>query len=68
VPNRQFQQFDPETRLLEFFRSMSDDCQFDALSIMESLAETSPRRPALSLRLLAGGAPGVLGHAPRGRQ
>lgn len=51
--DRQFQQHPKESHLLALFRSMTDDCQDDALSAMESLAADSPRRPAVALRLVS---------------
>lgn len=55
MEDRKLQECPGEARVLELFRSMSNDCQGDAIVALEALARVSPRSPAVILRLLPGG-------------
>lgn len=55
MEDRKFKECPGEARVLELFRSMSNDCQGDAIVALEALARVSPRSPAVILRLLPGG-------------
>ena len=55
MEDRKFQECPGEARILELFRSMSNDCQSDAILALEALARVSPRSPTVILRLLPGG-------------
>jgi hypothetical protein len=46
---------DLEKRILQAFRSMSDDCRADAIASMEAWAKAFPRRQATMLTLIVGG-------------
>jgi hypothetical protein len=47
---------DREQSLLQAFRSMDENSQYDALCMVVSIAQDQPRRPAPALRLVASSA------------
>jgi hypothetical protein len=46
---------DLEKRILQAFRSMSDDCRTDAIASMEAWAKAFPRCQAIQLTLVVSG-------------
>lgn len=55
VGQEKIHQSDQRAALLEAFDSMTDEAQSTALAMLQSIARGSPRRPLVSLRLVASG-------------
>lgn len=60
LKNQQIHQMNKEHAILAAFRQMNDECQADALTMMQAMADSFPRRAPVALRLLTAGVAGEI--------